>query len=77
MKKIKDFINVWGGFIALSVIMLSLIGAFIAIECGCDSAFWRIIVGLLTAGTSGIISVAVFVTWVDAEEKWNKVKGEE
>lgn len=74
MGKIKDFINVWGGLIALCVILIALVAGYIAIECGCDSTFWRTIGGLLTAGTSGILSVGAFITWVDAEEKWNNVK---
>lgn len=74
MAKVKDFIRIWGGAIALCLIIIALIAAFITIECKWDIAFWRILGACATIGIAGIISVAAFMAIVEADDKWRNNK---
>ena len=77
MKKIKDFINAWGSFIALCLIIATLLAAFIAIECACESAFLRILGGVLTMMPCGILTVIAVLDFGPALEEWNDYNAEE
>ena len=70
MKRFTDFIKNWGGFIALCLIDIALIALFIISECKTDSAFLRIIYGILT-----LCPVGALLPWLTKRGLDNSKEG--